>query len=365
MIRPRRILLYRLGSMGDTLVALPCIHSLRRWFPEAHITWLTNLPVNIKARAGTDLLAGTGLVDEYLSYPTGLRGPRELWALGCQLAAGRYDLVIDLAAARGLAKTVRDAAFFKACGFMRVVGLPWSKRDLHCLPDPSRPGLYEAESARLARRLAPLGAIDLADRSLWSLDLRPDELAAARRRLAEAGVGGRTIVASVGTKADAKDWTQANWIALLEKLGATHPDLGLVMLGAPDEHERSRICLDVWPGPKANLAGSLTVRESAAILQGAELFLGHDSGPMHLAAAVNTRCLAIFSAQNRPGHWYPAGPGHHVFYHQTECFGCGLANCVEHNKKCILAIKPAEVWSVACSFLQSPSGPKVPMATNG
>ena len=339
--------------MGDTLVAMPCIRSLRRWFPEAHITWLTNLPVNIKARASADLLAGTGLVDDYINYPMGLRDPRALWALRQQLAVGRYDLVIDLAAARGWSKTLRDKLFFHACGLWRIVGLPWAKRDLQCLPDPARPGLYEAESARLARRLASLGPIDLSDRSLFSLDLRAEELAAARRRLAAAGVGNRYIVASVGTKADAKDWTQANWIVLLEKLGKVHPGLGLVMLGAPDEYERSRACLEFWPGPKANFAGALTVRESAAVLQEAELFLGHDSGPMHLASAVNTRCLAIFSAQNRPGHWYPGGPGHHVFYHQTECFGCGLNKCIEHGKKCILAIKPAEVLAVAQSYLVS------------
>ena len=337
--------------MGDTLVALPCLRSLRRWFPQAHITWLTNLPVNIKARAGADLLEGTGLVDEYIDYPVRLRDPLAVLHLMRRLAAGHYDLVIDLAAARGFANTVRDAIFFKVCGIMRVVGLPWAKRDLRCLPDPARPGLYEAESARLARRLASLGPIDLADRSLWSLDLRPDELAAARRRLAEAGVGDRYLVASVGTKADAKDWTQANWIELLSKLGASDPRLGLVMLGAPDEQERSRVCLEVWPGTKANFAGVLTVRESASVLQGAEMFLGHDSGPMHLAAAVNTRCLAIFAARNLPGHWYPSGLGHHVFYHQTECFGCGLDKCIEHGKKCILAIKPDEVLAVARSYL--------------
>lgn len=357
MMPPRRILLYRLGSMGDTLVALPCIHSLRRWFPEAHITWLTNLPINVKARASADLLQGTGLVDEYLDYPVGLRDPKALLRLGRRLAAGKYDLVVDLAAARGFAKTARDAAFFGLCGLWNVVGLPWERRDLACQPDASRPGFYEAEAARLARRLRVLGDINLGDRSLWSLMPRADELSFARDRLSRAGISGDYVVASVGTKADAKDWTQANWSELLEQLGRRYPALGLVMLGAPDEVERSEACVARWPGPKANLAGALTVRHSAAIMQGARVFLGHDSGPMHLAASVGVPCVAIFAARNLPGHWFPGGPGHHVFYHRTECFGCGLDVCTAHGKKCILAIRPAEVASVVVQKLESRPAP--------
>lgn len=349
---PRRILIYRLGSMGDTLVALPCLHSLRRWFPQAHITWLTNLPINIKARASADLLHGTGLIDEYIDYPVGLRGIRALWSLARRIRAGNFDLVIDLAAARGMAKTIRDAAFFAFCGLWDVVGLPWAPRDLQCLPDPRRPGYYEAEAARLARRLARLGSVEMSDRSLWSLCLRSEEIAAARRRLAEVSICSRYVVASVGTKADAKDWTQPNWMELLSLLGKAHPDLGLVMLGAPDEQERSQACLESWPGPKANFAGVLSVRESAALLKDAMLFLGHDSGPMHLAASVNTRCIAIFAARNLPGHWFPAGSGHEVFYHKTECFGCGLETCVVHQKKCILAILPVKVATAALAALK-------------
>ena len=348
---PQRILIYRLGSMGDTLVALPCIHSLRRRFPDVHITWLTNLPINLKARASADLLEGTGLVNEYINYTVGLRDFRLIWRLMSKLTVERYDLVIDLAAARGWTKTLRDAAFFALCGYWRVVGLPWRERDLRCQLDPERQGFYEPESRRLARRMRILGAIDLTDRSLWSLQVREDELAFAGKLLARAGVMGHYIVASVGTKAEAKDWTEQNWLAMLTMLAVEKRSLGLVMLGAPDEAERSQRCLDVWKGPGVNLAGALTVRESASILKNAVLFIGHDSGPMHLAASVNTRCIAIFSARNLPGHWFPAGERHKVFYNQTECFGCGLERCDVHKKKCILSTKPDEVCTVAIKML--------------
>jgi ADP-heptose:LPS heptosyltransferase len=49
-------------------------------------------------------------------------------------------------------------------------------------------------------------------------------------------------------------------------------------------------------------------------MQGAAFYLGHDSGPMHLAALAGTSCIAIFSARAKPGVWFPHGDGHRIFY---------------------------------------------------
>ena len=98
-----------------------------------------------------------------------------------------------------------------------------------------------------------------------------------------------------------------------------------------------------WVGPTLNLAGKLTPRESAAVLERARLFIGHDSGPMHLAAALGTPCVAIFSARNKPGVWFPRGDGHKIIYHQTECYGCGLTVCEKYGAKCIGSVTVEEV----------------------
>jgi ADP-heptose:LPS heptosyltransferase len=92
-----------------------------------------------------------------------------------------------------------------------------------------------------------------------------------------------------------------------------------------------------------NLCGKLTPRESAAVFAEARIFIGHDSGPMHLAAAVQTPCVAIFAARNKPRVWFPYGKQHRVVYHQVDCWGCGLETCVAERKKCILSITVAEV----------------------
>jgi hypothetical protein len=69
----RRVLIYRLGSLGDTLVALPALHLVARKFPKAERRMLTNLPVNAKATPVTAVLEHTGLVDGYFSYGVGTR----------------------------------------------------------------------------------------------------------------------------------------------------------------------------------------------------------------------------------------------------------------------------------------------------
>src|SRR6185437_9201364 len=89
---------------------------------------------------------------------------------------------------------------------------------------------------------------------------------------------------------------------------------GLVLVGAAGERERSDRLGRFWSGPVANLCGFASPRVSAAAMRRARMFIGHDSGPMHLAAAVGTRCVAIFSPKNRPGEWYPFGDRHKILY---------------------------------------------------
>ena len=60
--------------------------------------------------------------------------------------------------------------------------------------------------------------------------------------------------------------------------------------------------------------GAAPPRVSAGLIEGARLFLGNDSGPMHLGASVGTPAVAVFSRHARPGIWFPLGDRHRVFY---------------------------------------------------
>jgi heptosyltransferase-3 len=308
-----RILIYRLGSLGDTVLALPSFRVVRAAYPQATITVLTNAPVSGKAAPLESILAGTGLVDAVIPYPLGLRDPLQVAALIRRLRREKFDLVVSLAAARGRSASVRDWFFFRACGIRRIAGVPFQPRDLACEREADGP-FYESEAKRLLRRVQEFGSADLADPRSYNLSLTAEEKAEAQHLLAGAGVTGPFLAASLGTKTPLNDWGERNWRQLLGELGPSHPGLGLVLLGSADEAARSQALLDGWPGPTANLCGRASARVSAAVLARAALYLGHDSGPMHLAAAAGAQCVAVYSVRCPPGQWFPLGPGHTNLY---------------------------------------------------
>ncbi len=350
----RRVLLYRLGSLGDTVVALPALHLVARAFPSADRRLLTNFPVNVKAPPAAAILKHTDLVQGFFRYAVGTRSPREILRLWWQLLQWRPQVLVYLGAPRGVESAKRDALFFRLCGIHRQIGVPLTEDMQRNLPTGPEATL-EPEASRLARNIAELGPANLNDASSWDLHLTETEHARAQEALISAK--GRPLVAvSVGTKVQAKDWGAENWRALLGRLAAGYPGHALALAGAPEESLASDIAAADWTQisgcPVINLCGKLTPRESAAAFARARIFIGHDSGPMHLAAAVQTPCVAIFAARNLPRVWFPYGPKHRVLYHHVECAGCELETCTVQRKKCLTSITMEEVLAEVHGILE-------------
>jgi heptosyltransferase III len=358
----RRVLVYRLGSLGDMVVALPALHLVARAFPEAERRMLTNVPVNSKAPAAAAILEGSGLVRGYMRYVVGTRSVRELLGVWWEIVRWRPEVLVYLAASRGVKIAQRDEAFFRLCGVRRIVGVPLTEgmqrnyygaatggKD-HAMGD----GHLEPEAARLVRCIGELGAERdisdpgrLSDPASWDLHLSAEEHESAARAIGAEALGVESIAVSVGTKVQAKDWGKENWRALLGRMAEEFPGRALLLLGAVEESDASEFAAEGWRanggGVVVNLCGRLTPRESAAAIARARMFVGHDSGPMHLAAAVGTPVVAIFAARNIPRQWFPFGKQHRVVYHRVECWGCGLETCIEQQKKCLMSITVDEV----------------------
>jgi heptosyltransferase-3 len=375
--RVRRVLVYRLGSLGDMLVALPALHLIARAFPNAERRLLTNVPVNAKAPAAAAVLESTDLVQGYVRYTAGTRSAGELLRLWWSIARWRPQVLVYLGSSRGVAAAKRDERFFRLCGIRRLIGVPVTEgmqRNFYGRPTGGSDGAMgdghlEPEAARLARNIGELGGLGevedparLGDAASWDLHLTAAEVAAANAAIRaqlpgwapassawerDERVQNGAIAVSVGTKVQAKDWGRENWRALLSAMAREFPERVLLMVGAPEESEASEFAAQGWRGngggPVVNLCGRLSPRQNAAALAMAEMFVGHDSGPMHLAAAVGTACVAIFAARNIPRQWFPFGSRHRVVYHRVECWGCGLETCIEQQKKCLMSITVDEV----------------------
>ncbi len=336
----RKVLIYRLGSLGDTVVALPCFHLIARTFPQAERFLLTNFPVNTKAPPSAAVLGDSGLVHGYMRYTVGTRRVDELLRLARQIRKFRPDLLVYLMPMRPEKNVRRDQMFFRMAGVRRIAGLP-GEGDMERRFDAGT-RLYEPEALRLGRMMRELGDVNAGDSANWSLHLTDAEREAAMAALG-ALAGRPLIVCGPATKMQSKDWGEENWRALLARLHEEYPEHGLVLVGAREDAKVSEYAAEEWMGPKVDLCGRLTPRETAALLEHADVFLGPDSGPMHLAASVGVPCVIAFSAHGLPGVWYPAGEQHQIVYHKTECFGCGLETCIVEQKRCLRSVTVDEM----------------------
>lgn len=350
----QRILVYRLGSLGDFTVALPALHGIRERFPHAAIDLLTNIPVSTQAPAAAQVLNHTGLIDDYLAYPLGTRSPRILARLLRQLRARRYDLLVNLSQPRGRRAEFRDAAFFRFAGIHHQTGIIDVPGGPH--PKELEPGRrWESIASVLARRVGTLANVDILDPSRWNLHLTGQEQAEAANLLQGVPASAGFFVVNAGGKSQTQHWPRDNWRALASLLETDLGNHAAVIVGGPGDAEALQEGFAEWPGGSLDLCGCCTPRVSAAIMASARLFIGHDSGPLHLAEAAGIPVIGIYCARSKPGLWFPVGPQHHALYEQVPCFGCELDRCEVYNTKCIRAISPEAVAEAVRSVISSPA----------
>ena len=330
-------------------MALPCFNKIKELYPDDDLILLTNKPISAKAPSISSILR-TGFFSKEIYYQVGTRNLIDLIKLAFKIRKLKPSLFINLTATRSRTSTKRDSVFFKLSGVKRTIGAP-TKQD-HVLSIDEETGMFEWEAKRLKKRITALGKINLNNDEYWDLRFSETEEQFAKNLLLPFSKK-PFIVISNGTKLQANDWGTENWINLIKKICLAFPDIGLVILGAESDKEPGDSFLTYWQGNALNLCGKTSPRISAAILKHARLFIGHDSGPLHLAGAVGIPCIGIYSARNPVGRWFPRGNNNTIFYHEVECAGCGLETCIINKKKCILFISADEVYNAVIKQLAS------------
>lgn len=325
------VLIFRLGSIGDTVVALPCFHAIARRFPNSRRILLTNSLTSVRASSAESILDGTGLVDEVIYYPVGDFSVSRILALRREIRRLKPTVLVYLAERPGGLPVLRDAAFFASIGLTNIIGLPWRPDRRRCRRDAE--GLLEFECARLARTLAPAIPVSFGSED-WDMHLRTPESAKADALFAALPLCAADPAASMrlavapGAKVAAKDWGESRWTELVRSLAPKYPGATLVLIGAPDERSLCERVARHWQGPALNVAGVFSPRETAAVLKRCDLLVCHDSGPMHIAAAQQVPCVALFGNYNLPRKWYPYGDRHVVIHEPRGVGEIGVARVV-------------------------------------
>jgi ADP-heptose:LPS heptosyltransferase len=346
------VLVFRTGHLGDTLVSLPAFRAIRAAHPDARLVLLTDRnTAKSGAVASWDVLEPLRLFADvrYLPVPSGLS---DFAAVARQVRAlGPLRLYYLPPMPRTVAQVARDWLFFRiACGIRDIVGLRPTLR----YPVRDRRGILlriSPERERLTNWIAE-AAPPLAGVRNSRLEPSSAERQRARTLLEGAAFDSSTLVAiGAGSKVQATRWPEERFEAAGRELLRSRDDVRLIVLGSAAERELGERLRTAW-GPRAlNLAGGLTIWESAAILERCSLYVGNDTGTMHLAASVGTPCVAIFSARDNPGKWEPDGSHHTILRRDVPCAGCALDTCVEHDLACLRAISVEDVLNAASARL--------------
>lgn len=294
------------------------------------------------------MLREFGWCDSYVTYTASeLRSVRSLWGVLRRVRQARPSLAVHLGSDKNSWLRIwRDRLFFRLGGARRTIACPSNKvtawgglrRDRR---------IYPLEVDRLLAGMQRYGI--QRPGTLFGLPIGNDQAGRVAAVLEASGLDrGRPLVGMCpGSKQQAKRWPVERYgelgRRLIEEAGAN-----VAIVGGPDEAQIGAVLGRAWPpGRWVNAAGKLTVLESAALLRGCLFYVGNDTGAMHLAAAVGTRCVAVFSAREPARSWEPYGENHIVLRRDVPCQNCYLSTCGVEQLRCLTGIPVDDVWA-AC-----------------
>jgi ADP-heptose:LPS heptosyltransferase len=281
-----RILVIKLGALGDFVLATGPFKAIRRAHPDAHLTLLT-----IPMLAG--MAEATGWFDEvWTDARPSLWNVGGWWSLARKLNGARFARVYDL--------QTSDRSNF----YFRLMSPPfgstpqWSgiaKGASHRHANPNRDFLHTVE-----RQKEQLAAIGIAD-------VPPPDLSWARADLARFDLPGSYALLVPGGSAHRpeKRWPATHYAELARRLAA----IGTVplLIGAAAERGELAAIAAAAPGTR-DLCGQTSFMEIAALARGARLGVGNDTGPMHLIAAAGCPTVVLFSHASDPALCAPRSP---------------------------------------------------------
>ncbi len=340
--RIRRVLVTKLRHHGDVLLASPVLGVLKRHLPEAEIDALVYHDTR-------DMLSEHPALSR-LHLVTKRGSMREEWGLLQALRSRRYDLLVHLtSSARGawLARVLRPAVSVAPNHPGKLYRNSFTHLYLHAnarhivecnLDALRRIGLWPEESDKKLVLVAGADAERDAEKHLRDLGLE----------------AGRFILIHPTSRWQFKCWPEKKVAELAIRL--SERGFPLLFTSAPDTQETGTIqrILARLPFTASSLAGKLTLKQLAALTARARLFIGMDSAPMHIAAAVGTPVVALFGPSGSD-IWGPWKVPARVVTSDHSCRPCGLDGCGGSKRSDCLEIIPTDqVLDAALELLQQP-----------
>lgn len=328
----RNVLIIKLRYIGDVLLATPTVRAIKAARPDVRVTMMVN-------RGTEDVLSGNPDVDEIIVLDKGSLAAQ--WQLIAGLRRRRFDTVIDL--------TDGDRSAFLSW----ISGAPvrigfndehrWRGRCYTGVVPPV-PGMRH----RMDRDLAALKPLSIhPNEKLPCLYLTEEDESRADQLLDQLGIRGDRpiIIIQPGARYWFKAWPDERFAELADRL-ATDYGYQVLIGGSREEEALAQRIHESAKSRPISMAGLATLKQFAAIAKRAALFVGNDSGAMHIAAAVGTPVVALFGPSN-PAEWGPRGGPAEVIYKGLDCRTCFHPTCEKGELNCMKQITVEEVFAGA------------------
>jgi len=344
----KRILIVKLRYIGDTLSIAPVVASLARAAPGVRIDVLVN-------RGTEEVLAHDPHIHRLWTYDRrrakgGLRA-----AVGYhidffrRLRPRRYDVILDFThgdraaflcflIGAPLRITYRDASRLSRLLMNRIVDA--EPIDFHIVD-------YQLQALKL------LGITEF-DRTL-KMAVPAAVQARVDRLLERHGIGEKQTRVAIhpGAGGPLRQWQPRRFGRIAGRL-SQRPETAVLLIGGPgDGALLDRVAAHMQAPPTFQSAG-LRLLETAALIRRCDLFIGNDSAPAHMAAAVGTSSLTLFGP-TWPHMWRPLSPAGRVIFKEVPCRACRQERCVRPGQTCMDMIGVEEVWRAVREMLSSGS----------
>lgn len=317
----------------------PALTALRRALPEAHLAYVVEAPF---AR----LVEGLPALDETIVAESG-QGLAAFLRLVRRIRRGRFDAVVDF---HGGPRASRLTALSGAP--VRIgYEIPW-RRLIYTTRVPRGGADGPVHSVVNHINLVRALGCDVPEIPPLALpEPRPEEKARVAAFIDKnVPSAAKLVVFHVGAGNDFRDWGPAAATELVRLLSG-RPGLRAVLAGGAGDRGRAAEILRRFPGSVFSVAGTFGWAELRELIGRAALFIGPDSGPMHVAAATATPIVALFGP-TLPAHFAPwRRDGVAILETSLDCRPCRQRECVHHDFRCLQTITPAEVLAAADRFL--------------
>ncbi len=349
----------RLRQIGDVVFTTPALAALRRRFSTASITYLVE-------PAAAPVLAGNPHIDELVVVPTatGLAGVRALWCLIRRLRTQRFDLAIDFHGGPRASLITWLSGAPRRIGY-DVAGRAWMYTDRVKRPRALRPRHSVENQWDLLIPLSIGPPNPTADPVFMAVDEVSRRTVADRLGSAGVDPSAQLVVIHVSAGNPFRRWPIPAFAEVAASLVATNPARRILITSGPSERNAAAAVIEaarerLGPSTAAQVlaCGEFSLSELRALTENAALYIGGDSGPMHVAATSKVPIVTLYgpTLPARSAPWRAATlPAEALEVLGLPCRPCEQRVCVPGDFRCLMWIRPDQVVAAAERALSHPS----------